>query len=147
MLSSASNRRTIWPLAAITLSLIAIGFVSNTPLRHAVQVIPIIAALALALRRSPGAPDAALPIYLFWLPIMVAIWLFLLGVSSILKGHFTPAEIALTIVIAAGCVWGIADSVRKSASHWTARSAVFILFLALQLAAMWLSTRPSISHR
>jgi hypothetical protein len=147
MLASASNRGTIWPLAAITLSLIVIGIVSNTPLRHAVQVIPAIVALALALRRSQRAPDAALPIYLFWLPIMVAIWLFLLGVSSILKGHFTPAEIALTIVIAAGCVWGIADSVRKSVSHWTVRCAVFILFLALQLAAMWLSTRPSISHR
>jgi len=147
MLSSASNRGTLWPLAAITLSLIAIGFVSNTPLRHVVQVIPLIVTLALALRGSQGAPDAALPVYLFWLPIMIAIWLFLLGVSSILKGHFTPAEIALTIVIAAGCVSGIADSVRKSVSHWTARSAVFALFLALQFAAMWLSTRPSISHR
>jgi hypothetical protein len=147
MLSSALNGRNIRPLAAIILSLIAIGFVSNTPLRHAVQVIPGVVALALALRRSPVGPDAALPIYLFWLPIMVGIWLFLLGVSRILKGHFTPAEIALTMVIAACCVWGIAESVRKSVAHWTTRSAVFTLFLALQLAAMWLSTRPSISHR
>jgi hypothetical protein len=147
MLSTVSSRWTIWPLASITLSLIAIGFVSSTPLRHAVQVIPGIVALALSLRRSPVAPDAALPIYFFWLPIMVGIWLFLLGISRILKGHFTPAEIALTIVMAVCCVWGIADSVRKSVSHWAVRILFFTLFFALQLAAMWLSTRPYISHR
>ena len=44
--------------------------------------------------------------------IMVAIWLFLVGVARIATGRFTPAEVILTVVIAAFAACGIAAAGR-----------------------------------
>src|SRR4051794_794287 len=88
-------------LLAVVLGLLAVGVVSQTLLRHAVQAIPVlIALLGVSQRRVSGRP-AALGVFALWFLIMLLIWLFLLGIARIVTGHYTPAEIALTILIAA----------------------------------------------
>src|SRR6266851_4721687 len=87
-------------LVVVVLGLLAVGVVSHTLLRHSVQVIPVLVALlGVSLRTSWGRP-AAVGAFSLWFLIMFLIWLFLLGLARIVTGHYTPAEIALTIVIA-----------------------------------------------
>src|SRR5437763_902113 len=70
-------------LGAVILSLLLVGVVSSTLLRHAVQVIPLVIALIAVARRSDWAGYLALPVFLFWFLISFAIWLFLLGIARI----------------------------------------------------------------
>ena len=130
-------------LTGVILGLLAVGVVSGTPVRHLVQVAPAILALVFIIRRAPWAYYAALPIFVFWLLIMLAIWLYLLGIARIVSGHFTHAEIGLSFVIGASCLVGLSQMLRSQpvASRVT-RAAWSVIFAALQLAALWLSLRP-----
>jgi len=79
---------------------------------------------------------------------MVAIWLWLLGIASMVTGSFTRPEAALTIIIDVSCGIGIAGAIRASSptrklTSWT----VFLLFALAQIAAMWLSLRPILTDR
>jgi hypothetical protein len=132
--------RTKAGLLGVILGLLAVGMVSGTMVRHIIQVLPAAVALVLAIRRVSWAYYAALPIFAFWLLIMVAIWLFLLGIARITSGHFTPAEIALTLLIGGACAVGLSQAFapRPPASRGQ-RAAWTIVFALLQIAAMWLS--------
>ena|SRR5438128_491591 len=79
----------LW-LAILSLSLLCVGVVSHTFIRHVLQVIPPVIALLLAARGSTVAASAAAPILTFWLGVMVNIWMFLLGIARIFTGTFTP---------------------------------------------------------
>jgi hypothetical protein len=133
-------------LFVVMAALLVVGVVSHTMLRHVVQVIPLITALLL--RQSRAGTSAAAPLFGFWLLTMGAIWLFLLGVARIVSGRFTTTEIALTIVIGAGSLFGlIAASRRGPEDGLTARLITIAGFGVLQLAAMIASFQPFIARR
>jgi hypothetical protein len=135
-------------LATVMAALLVVGVVSSTMLRHVVQVAPIVLALGLLWRRSEWGVPAAAPLFAFWLLVMGAIWLFLLGLARIVSGRFTPIEIALTIVIAGASAWGlIASYQRGTAAAFPLRDVTIATFAVLQLAAMWLSTQPFVASR
>jgi hypothetical protein len=135
-------------LVGVMLSLLVVGVVSATPVRHAIQVIPALIAFLAVVRRAGWAVHAARPLFLFWLFIVLAIWLYLLGIANVVSGRFTPAEVTLTVVIGASSLWGLVASLRMP-SAVTGRtgfvtSAVFAL---LQVGALWVSLQPAFAQR
>src|SRR5438105_8957088 len=82
---------------AILIALYVVGAVSVPPgsLRHEVQTLPLWIPIVAGLQRKQFAKWAALPCFIFWLAIMIAIWLFLLGWARIVTGHFFPTEIGM----------------------------------------------------
>ena len=142
------DRRLSSCLIGLILGLLLVGFVSGTPVRHVVQVLPASLALFLLRRRPSWSPYAALPIFLFWFLIMGLIWLHLLGLAHIITGNFSHVEIILTVLIAIWTLFGLLNFFRSSFSAtMTSRVLSFSLFLALQIAALWLSMQPYLSHR
>src|SRR5262245_49919634 len=120
------SERLVWlGLVGLVVGLLAVGVVSGTPLRHALQVLPVLVVGVAARRRASWASFAALPLFVFWLLIMVAIWLWLLGLARVVSGRFTPAEVGLTILIGLSCVLGTAGAVtcKPRPDLWTALSA------------------------
>jgi hypothetical protein len=135
-------------LLCVAASLVVVGLVSGTPIRHLIQVAPVVAAAVCAARSLPWAKDAALAILAFWLIIMLFIWSFLLGLPSPTSGTFSPTEIALTIIIGIACLAGIAAWWRApSAALILVRIAAFGTAFALQVAALWLSLKSAFEHR
>jgi hypothetical protein len=135
-------------LVGLAVALLLVGVVSGTLLRHAVQIVPIVLAL-IVVRRSPvwGA-YAALPIFMFWMAIAILIWLFLLGLSGFASGHYTPVEIACTVVMAGCSLVGTVNCFTLGRSLPAVRRvAAFLLFTTFQLAAMWVSFRGAIENR
>jgi hypothetical protein len=135
-------------LIGLALALLVVGVVSGTLLRHIVQILPIVLALVVLQRRAPWGAYAALPIFLFWTGIAILIWLFLLGLSRIANGRYTPTEIVMTFVMAvssvAGTVWSVKLGRPLAAGG---RVAAVLLFAGLQVAAMWVSFLRSIASR
>lgn len=131
--------------ACVIASLLVVGIVSGTELRHTLQSVPLLVVAVLDARRSPLARPLALPMFVFWLGIGVLIWLYLLGWARIVDGTFSATEIAMTIVFGCASVAGIATAVRG----WRLATGVplFVLGFALQVGAMWISLQPSIAAR
>ena len=135
-------------LAGVVAGLVLVGFVSGTPLRHFIQVMPALVVLVAAVRRVTWASWAALPVFAFWFVIMLVIWLWLLGLARIITGNFTASEVALTILIGSCAVAGVVATVwSPSRAGAAGRCVSFLLFAALQVIAMWLSLQPSVSGR
>lgn len=134
-------------LLGLIVALMLVGFVSHTPIRHLIQVTPCLLSLALLWRGYKWAPISAMPLFAAWFVLMTLIWLFLLGIAKVLTGHFTPAEIALTIVIGLCCLGGFSTALRdyKGRSIVTPL-LVFTVFLGLQAGAIWLSMRSAFSR-
>lgn len=139
---------TLICLAGLALALVVVGIVSDTILRHLVQIVPVVAAMTFVTRRPAIGAYAALPIFMFWTLIVSLIWLFLMGLSRIANGHYTIAEIASTFVMAICCLLGTARAVRLGrAAPIPARILIFVVFAVLQVAAMGISFSPSIATR
>ena len=131
----------------IAVSLLLVGVVSGTMLRHAVQIAPALVAAALAWRKPRWGAAAALPVFATWIVIPVLIWMFLLGIARFVTGTFTPVEIFLTLVMAAASLAGAIAAVRLLRGASLALSAaLFVTFAGLQLEAMSISSRSSISR-
>jgi hypothetical protein len=132
----------------IIVALLVVGAVSHGVLRHIVQTSPLWIAIFLAARHSGFTKWTALPCFLFWLLVMIAIWLFLLGWAHIVSGTFSPTEIAMTLIVGVACAVGIgiAGRIRTAVRTWWAILA-FLLVAALQLLAFRLSLLPAIAHR
>ena len=134
-------------LGGVIIGLLSVGVVSHTPLRHLIQVLPAVLAFALVTRNIAWARFAALPIFTFWFLIMLGIWLFLLGLARIITGHYSSAEVLLTLVIGISCLVGLAASVRASVTTSRVRAGwVILAFAALQVGALWLSLRPAFAR-
>ncbi len=132
--------RISYPLAVIIFALLVVGIVSSTLTRHLIQIVPIVIVFVLAILRIHWINWAALPIFIFWLTVMAFIWFFLLGVSHVLTGHFTPTEIAMTIVIGISCMFGIWKAWRsKSKITNFTKMILFFAFAGFQLLVMWIS--------
>jgi hypothetical protein len=135
-------------LIGVALSLLLVGVVSGTLLRHMVQIIPVLIALAVAVCGVPWARDAARSVFVLWFLLMLGIWVTLLGIAKVFSGRFTTVEIALTIGIGVFCVAGLLSSFWTSSRVGLAmRAVVFIAFGALQFVAVWLSLRPGLARR
>jgi len=133
-------------LLGLIVSLMIVGWVSHTPIRHLVQVSPCLLALFFLWRGYKWAPISVLPLFAVWFVLMTFIWLFLLGIARVLTGHFTPTEIVLTIIIGICCLGGFSTALRD----YRGRSIVtpllvFVVFLALQAAAVWLSMHTRVA--
>src|SRR5437763_3126372 len=128
---------------AILVALYVVGAVSNGSLRHEVQTLPLWFPIVLGFRQRDLAKWSALPCFIFWLVIMILIWLFLLGWARTVTGHFSPVEIAMTLVIGAASLVGIAVSLRwRTAVRPAVALGVAALFAVLQLSAYRLSLIP-----
>jgi len=135
-------------LAIIIALVVGVGLASNLVLRHVVQTLPLWIAVVLGFRRSRATGWAALPLFLFWLTLMVIIWLYLLGIASLISGHFSPIEIAMTITVGAASIIGIGLFARFKSRLSTARAVItFAAIAALQCACFVLSFSSSIVHR
>jgi hypothetical protein len=145
-----SGRAIGTSLLAILIALYVVGAVSIPPgsLRHEVQTLPLWFPIVAAFQNKPIAKWAALPCLIFWLTIVIFIWLFLLGWARIVSGRFLPTEIAMTLVIGAASIAGIAACLRwRTAVRPLAASGLLLLFAALQLLAFRLSLIPYIARR
>lgn len=124
-----------------------VGAVSNGSLRHEVQTLPLWFPIAMGFRQQEIAKWSALPCLIFWLGIVFCIWLFLLRWARIATGHYSPVEIAMTLVIGASCLSGIGIRFRWKTSTTAMRAAgTVVLFLALQLLAFRISLIPYIAR-
>lgn len=132
----------------IIAALLVVGAVSHGVLRHIVQTSPLWIAIFLATRDSGFTKWTALPCFLFWLLVMIAIWLFLLGWAHIVSGTFSPTEITMTLIVGSAAAIGIAIAgrLRTAVRAWSA-ILVFLLVAALQLLAFRLSLLRAIAHR
>src|SRR5664279_2875604 len=132
----------------ILVALYVVGAVSNGSLRHEVQTLPLWFPIVLGFRQRELAKWSALPCFVFWLIMMGFIWLFLLGWARILTGRFSPAEIAMTLVIGVACVTGIGTSLRwrTAVTSFVALGGA-ILFAILQALAVRISFIPYIASR
>jgi len=146
-----TNARIVgYSALAILVALYVVGAVSVPPgsLRHEVQTVPLWFPIVAGLRGKPIAKWAALPCFVVWLALMIAIWLFLLGWARIVSGHFFPTEIAMTLVVGAASIAGIAAGLRwRTALPPLAAAGVVAAFAALQLVALRVSFLPYIAKR
>jgi hypothetical protein len=78
---------------------------------------------------------------------MTCIWLFLLGIARVITGDFSPIEIAMTIVVAIAAMIGIVAALHaRRETTLLGGLCFFVLFGALQVAALWLSFQPHFSN-
>lgn len=135
-------------LAVILALVIGVGLASGLVIRHVVQTAPMWLGVVVGFRRLPAVKWMALPMLLFWLLLMALIWLFLLGLPSPLSGHFSPIEIAMTIVVGAASLVGIWAALRVSSGRSiAARTALFVGAATLQVICFRVSLLPEIAHR
>jgi hypothetical protein len=135
-------------LAGLVLALLCVGLVSHTLLRHVLQVLPPVLALALLLRRSPHGVAGSVPLFVFWLGLMVSIWSYLLGGFRLFGGTFTAVEILLSIVIGGVSAMGLVAAWRlPTNSGRGSRLAAAVCFSLLQFASFWLSMQPFAAFR
>jgi hypothetical protein len=135
-------------LAVILALVLGVGLASNLVLRHLVQTAPIWFAVVLGFRRSSAAAWLALPSFLFWLFLMVLIWLYLLGISHVVSGHFSAIEIAMTIIVGTASALGLACfALSRSQLLIAMRTALFLAAAVAQVACFRISLLPSIARR
>jgi hypothetical protein len=73
-----------------------------------------------------------LPCFVFWLLLMAAIWLYLVGWARIISGTFTPTEIAMTVVVGIASRVGIVRAIAiKSEVRSSAATATTFVVAAL----------------
>ena len=133
---------------AVLIALYVVGAVSHGSLRHEVQTLPLWFPIVLGFRRRELAKWAALPCFIFWLAVIIAIWLFILGWARIVTGHFSPVEIAMTVVVGSACLCGIGAGFRwRTAVRPAVGYGAVALFAALQVLAFRLSLIPYIATR
>jgi hypothetical protein len=134
-------------LGLVIVALVTVGIVSETLLRHVIQIVPLVTALSLLAGRPAWGVSAAALLFAFWLFIMGAIWLFLLGIARIVSGTFTPIEVVLTVIIGAACLLGLGATFRQGTTlRVVPRLATIAVFALLQVAAMLLSVQPSVAR-
>jgi hypothetical protein len=131
---------------AILLALYIVGAVSHGSLRHEVQTLPLWFPIVLGFNRREMARWCALPCLVFWLSTMALIWLFLLGWAHVISGHFSPIEIAMTLIVGAASAAGLALCLGRI--RWsTPGFALALVFAILQLLAFRVSMFPAIAHQ
>jgi hypothetical protein len=135
-------------LVIIAALVIGVGLASNLVIRHLVQTVPLWAGVVLGFRRSRATGWIALPCLLFWLLLMAIIWSYLLGWTHLISGHFSPIEIAMTILVVIGAVIGIVSFARfRSSLSALSAGVLFVAVAAVQWVCFRISFLPAIAHR
>jgi hypothetical protein len=135
-------------LAIILALVVGVGVASGLFLHHLVQTLPLWVGVGLGFGRSRAAGWIGLPLFLFWLVVMVIVWLYLFGIVHFINGHFSTLEIAVTIVVAVASVVGIAMFWRlKSALSMASGAALFIVFGLIQWVCFRAGFLPAIALR
>ena len=135
-------------LGGVVASLLLVGIVSATFVRHVIQVLPIVLALVAVAYQPRWGTYAAIPIFTLWLVLMVLIWLYLSGVQTFFTGTFSSAEVVLTVLIGLFSVFGIVTCAgSRVAAGVAGRAAAVITFAALQVGAMWVSFLRPFANR
>ena len=155
LVKDSDSGGTVRPLAiavccAVMLAalIVGVGVPNHMVLRHIIQTLPLWPALILGFRRSGAAGWLGLPVFVFWLVLMSFIWLYLLGISNMVSGNFTPWEITMTIAVGIACVVGIAAFVRlRLALSVPMRILDFVALGAIQFVCFRLSFLPAVAHR
>jgi hypothetical protein len=80
-------------LVIIAALVLGVGLATHLVLRHIIQTAPLWISVILGFSHSRVTAWAALPLFLIWLVLMTLIWLYLLGISNLLSGHFAPVEL------------------------------------------------------
>jgi len=133
---------------AVILALYTVGLVTGLILRHLVQTAPLWIGVALGIRRSELAKWVAIPFFVFWLCMMTLIWLFLLGWAHVISGHFSPIEIAMTLIVGVASIVGFINGLRtRTNTSAVTAVAIFLLSFAVQVATFFISFTSSIAHR
>jgi hypothetical protein len=135
---------------AVLIALYVVGAVSVPPgsLRHEVQTLPLWFPIVAGFQRKEFAKWAALPCLIFWLTVMILIWLFLLGWARIITGHFSPTEVAMTLIVGAGAIVGLLAGARwRTSVRPLMAFSIFCLFGAFQFLAFRISLIPYIARR
>ena len=128
--------------------MLVVGTVSHGVIRHVVQTSPLWIGMGLGFRQSSLTKWAVLPCFIFWLLVMTAIWLFLLGWARMITGTFSPTEVAMTLIVGLASLVGIISAARtRSASGAASAAALTVLVAVLQVLAFRLSLLPQIAHR
>jgi hypothetical protein len=97
----------------------------------------------MGLRQREIAKWTAIPCSIVWLMLMTVIWLFLLGWTKIISGHFMPIEIIMTLIIGTACVAGLIAAFRWQTSvSWIKGLFISVIFAVFQLSALRLSFLP-----
>jgi hypothetical protein len=135
-------------LTIIAALVLGVGLATNLVLRHVVQTIPLWVGVILGFRRSPAAGWVAFAPFLVWFLLMALIWSFLLGISHVLSGHFSPIEIVMTVIVGIAALAGIGSffRFRSSLSPLTA-GLIFVLMTVFQVVCLRVSFLPAIEHR
>ena len=135
-----------WCSLAVLIALYIVGAVSHGSLRHEVQTLPLWFPIVLGFNQREMARWCALPCLVFWLCIVVFIWLYLLGWAHLVSGHFSPVEIAMTLIVGAASLAGIWLCLRLA--RWSALgAALIVLFGVLQILVFRISLLPAIAHQ
>ena len=135
-------------LVIILALVLGVGLPSGLVLRHLVQTIPLWAGVALGFRRSNTTGWIGLPLFLFWLLLMALIWAYLLGIPTFFSGHFSPVEVAMTIVVGAASVIGIVMFARLKSGLRAARAAsLFFVVCVVQWLCFRVSFWSAFVHR
>jgi hypothetical protein len=133
---------------AVIAALYVVGFVSQTELRHVVQTLPLWVGAILGYLGVRMARWVALPLFLIWLILMSLIWLYLLGWANVIHGHFSPVEIAMTLIVGISSLAGIVGRVPGiQSAGLLAGSGVFLLSTSSQVAMLNVSFLPKFAHR
>jgi hypothetical protein len=141
-------RPIVVALVGMSVGLLLVGVASGTPLRHAIQVSPIVLALFFVAWRPRWAAFVTLPVFAFWLLIMIGIWLFLLGLPSFVSGHFLRSEIVLSTFIGVSALMGLCSVLFRAheGPGWARGGLAFLLFLGLVILGFWMSIQPGIAR-
>jgi hypothetical protein len=131
----------------ILLALYVVGVVRHGVLRNIVQTLPLWIPIVLGFRGNEFAKWSALPCLVIWLAAMIIVWLFLFRWMYVQSWHFSPTEIAMTLIVGVAAATG-----SVAALHWRtavrplSAGAVALLFGALQFLALSASLPPAIAH-
>lgn len=136
-----------WMCAAIIAALLVIGVASYEVIRHVIQALPAFAAALFAFAGARSSKWMALPVFVVWLVIPILIWLFLLGVSKIANGTYSPVEIAMTIVLALASTIGLIR-IAVHPGRVSILGVVFVvaIFAAGEIGVMYVSFQPMFAH-
>jgi hypothetical protein len=127
-------------LTAVCVALLLVGLVSNTVLRHVIQIVPVVVVMALSAGHSRFTSAAATSLFTFWIFAMGGIWLFLLGIAPVFPGRYSPAESVLTVVIGLASIAGLVAVFRYGTElRLSTRLGTAFLFAILQPVALLLS--------
>jgi cation transport ATPase len=143
-----AKRIALCCLAIIVALVGGVGLATGLIIRHVVQTAPLWIGLALGIRGSRAVGWFTAPIFAFWMVLMTLIWLYLAGWSTLLSGHFSPFETAMTLAVGAACAIGLWFDARSFAGvPATTAAGLFVIAAAAQSLCLRLSMLPGIARR